>query len=119
MLENYQFKCSDFEKLKLKPSDFIYADPPYDVEFTRYAQQDFSWEDQQRLAEWLAAHPGPVVASNQATPRILQLYRRLGFNIRTVSAPRMISCSGDRTRATEMLATRNLPILLLKRAIDR
>ena len=26
-----------------------YADPPYDVEFTKYAKDDFKWEDQVRL----------------------------------------------------------------------
>ncbi len=55
--------------------NLFYADPPYDVEFTRYTQQDFVWADQERLATWLATHPGPVVASNQATPRIIELYR--------------------------------------------
>lgn len=28
----------DFESLPVKSSDFIYADPPYDVEFTQYAK---------------------------------------------------------------------------------
>ena len=57
-----------------------------------------------RLAEWLAKHPGPVVASNQATTRILDLYGDLGFDIRLLDAPRMISCTGDRSPAKEMLA---------------
>jgi DNA adenine methylase len=39
----------------------------------------------------------------------LKLYRRLGFKIRVLDAPRMISCNGDRTKAREVLATRNLP----------
>lgn len=28
----WEFTVSDFEKIKLSPSDFVYADPPYDVE---------------------------------------------------------------------------------------
>ena len=35
--------------------------PPYDVVFTRYAKEDFGWDDQVRLADYLAAHRGPVV----------------------------------------------------------
>lgn len=104
----WEFCCGDFEQMALEDDDFLYADPPYDVQFTRYSKEDFRWADQERLAEWLARHPGPVVASNQATDRILALYRNLGFTIRTLEAPRMISCTGDRSKALEMLATRNL-----------
>jgi DNA adenine methylase len=78
------------------------------VEFTHYAKEGFAWADQVRLAEWLAAHPGPVVLSNQATPRIVELYEGLGFDLRFLNAPRMISCTGDRTPAREVLAVKNI-----------
>ena len=55
------------------------ADPPYDVEFTTYSAGGFGWDDQVRTAELLAGHRGPVLLSNQATRRIVNLYRRLGF----------------------------------------
>jgi DNA adenine methylase len=106
--KRWRFTTGDFESVKLKPDDFVYADPPYDVQFTQYAQAPFSWDDQKRLAKWLSKHPGPVVLSNQATPRIVQLYEDFGFSTEEVSAPRMIDAAGDRTRATEVLATRNL-----------
>jgi len=64
-------------------------------------------EDQIRTAEWLARHSGPVVLSNQATPRIIRLYRKLGFSLKFLNAPRMISCNGDRTPAREVLAIKN------------
>ncbi len=69
-LADLEFVCGDFAALSVQAADFIYADPPYDVEFTSYSPGGFGWADQERLAAWLAAHPGPVVASNQATPRI-------------------------------------------------
>lgn len=47
----------------------------------QYAKEDFSWEDQERLARWLARHPGPAVISNQATEWIKHLYRELGFKL--------------------------------------
>lgn len=97
----------DFEAIPLEPDDFIYADPPYDVEFTQYAKEGFSWEQQIRTAQWLARHPGPVVLSNQATNRIIDLYQRLGFALKFLQAPRLISCTGDRTPAREVLAIRN------------
>lgn len=108
ILSRWEFTCADFERLPLEKEDFVYADPPYDVPFRQYSREGFRWEDQVRLAEWLARHPGPVVASNQATERILSLYRDLGFRVRTLEAPRRISCTGDRTPAREMLAWKNL-----------
>ena len=104
----WQFTVGDFESIDLQPDDFVYADPPYDVEFTQYSKEAFGWEEQERLAEWLARHPGPVVLSNQATKRIVKLYRSLGFRLVRRAAPRMISCNGDRTKAIEVIATRGL-----------
>jgi DNA adenine methylase len=107
-LAGWEFTAGDFEAVALQPGDFVYADPPYDVEFTSYAQGGFSWADQQRTASFLARHAGPVVLVNQATPRIEALYRSLEYSIRFLDAPRRISCNGDRTPAREILATRNL-----------
>jgi DNA adenine methylase len=103
----WKFGNQDFARLRLRASDFIYADPPYDVVFTRYAKEDFGWDDQVRLADFLARHHGPVVASNQATDRIIDLYERLGFSLSYLTAPRRISCK-ERKPALEILATRNL-----------
>jgi len=108
VLSCWEFASVDFEEIVLLVSDFVYADPPYDVDFRSYSAGGFCWEDQVRLAEWLSRHTGPVVASNQATERILRLYEGLGFAIRLLDGPRRISCTGDRRPAREMLATRNL-----------
>lgn len=105
---NWIFTNTDVEEVPLQPGDFVYADPPYDVEFTAYSKGGFSWEDQQRSAEWLAKHRGPVVLVNQATPRIEKLYRKLRFDVRFLAAPRRISCTGDRTPAREIMGIRNL-----------
>ncbi|MEW5920347.1 MAG: DNA adenine methylase [Bacillota bacterium] len=101
----------DFEAIPVENPDFIYADPPYDVEFTQYAKEGFCWEDQVRLVRWLAKHPGPVILSNQATDRIIKLYQNYEFCIEFLEAPRMISCTGDRTPAKEVLAIKNLEAL--------
>lgn len=107
-LKKWHFSSVDFVDLRVQPTDFIYADPPYDVQFTRYSANDFKWADQIRLAEWLACHNGAVVASNQATDRIIELYERLGFSIAFLDAPRRISCNGDRKPAREILATKGI-----------
>ncbi len=108
VLAQWEFICGDFETVPLEADDFVYADPPYDVEFRQYSAESFGWEDQVRLARWLAQHPGPVVLSNQATERIVRLYQELGFELTFVDAPRRISCTGDRTPAREVIATHNL-----------
>jgi DNA adenine methylase len=104
----WTFTNVDVQAMALAPGDFVYADPPYDVEFTQYAKEGFSWVDQERTAVFLAKHPGPVVLVNQATARIDRLYRTLGFAVQYLDAPRRISCTGDRTPAREIVATLNL-----------
>jgi DNA adenine methylase len=107
VLAPWSFTRTPFEQIELQPDDFVYADPPYDVEFTQYSPERFGWEEQKRLAQWLTAHPGPVILSNQATPRIIELYDDLGYDTSLrLQAPRMISCTGDRSRAEEVVATR-------------
>jgi DNA adenine methylase len=103
----WRFIHTDFESIPLQPDDFIYADPPYDVEFRQYSAAGFSWDEQVRTARWLARHPGPIVLSNQATDRIVALYQSLGFSLEFLHGPRRISCTGDRTPALEVLALRN------------
>jgi len=103
---NWSFTTGDFEDVPIGERDFIYADPPYDVEFTHYSQGGFGWDDQVRLAQWLSAQDCPAVLSNQATARIVRLYKSLGFTLKFLPAPRMISRTGDRTPAREVIATK-------------
>lgn len=107
-LGRWRFSSSDFAALDLCAGDFVYADPPYDTEFHHYSAGGFGWAEQVRLAEWLSTHDGPVVLSNQATARIVELYRDLGFEVFFLAAPRAISCNGDRRAAREVLALRNV-----------
>ncbi|HYO99379.1 MAG TPA: Dam family site-specific DNA-(adenine-N6)-methyltransferase [Pyrinomonadaceae bacterium] len=108
LFRGWEFSNADFERLTVEPDDFIYADPPYDVEFTTYSAGGFSFKDQERLAEWLANQSVPVVLSNQATKRIIDLYARHGFDLEFHATPRRISCNGDRTAAREVLAMKGL-----------
>jgi DNA adenine methylase len=108
LFAGWSFTNTDVEAVAIEPRDFVYADPPYDVEFTQYAKDGFGWEDQERTAVCFAKHRGPVVLVNQATARVEHLYRKLGYRIEIVDAPRRISCTGDRTPAREIIGTRNL-----------
>lgn len=106
----WEFCNSDFAKMKIKNNDFLYLDPPYDSEFTKYCVKDFTWFDQERLVEWVSDFSGPIVASNQATTRVLDLYEKYGFNIVLLKAPRLISSNGNRKPAIEMLAWKNINV---------
>ena len=108
VFSKWEFTNVDFEEVRLERNDFVYADPPYDVEFTSYSKGGFSWEDQIRTAKWLSSHKGPVILVNQATEQIRKLYRTLGYSERLLPAPRRINCTGDRTPAQEIFASRNL-----------
>jgi DNA adenine methylase len=121
VLSSWEFRAGNFDSIALQPDDFIYADPPYDVEFVSYTKHGFDWNDQVRLTEWLAAHAGPVVLSNQATDRVVKLYEQHGFSLLFLMSPRRINSTGDRTPAREVLAIRGMdidPALLLHNAQD-
>ncbi len=108
LFKSWSFQSGDFEVVKLEKEDFVYADPPYDVEFTQYSEKTFNWEDQKRLGKWLAGHKGPVVLSNQATERVVELYKNLNFKLYYLNGPRRISCTGERTPAKEVLAVKGI-----------
>ncbi len=89
---------------------FLYLDPPYDSiddkAFTSYAGNIFGWEQQVELIEWANEWDCPIVISNLATDRIVELYQKAGYSIEYLQAPRSISCDGNRQKVTEVLATR-------------
>jgi DNA adenine methylase len=89
---------------------FIYADPPYDGTFCQYTANPFTWEDQETLARVIAQGKNPGVISNSATPRILELYKGLGFEITLVDAKRSVSCDGNRVKVQEVVAAINCKI---------
>ena len=109
-LKCWRFKCGGFEEIKIQKNDFLYVDPPYDVQFTQYSKDGFNWEDQKRLVRWLAKLKTPMIVSNQATTRILKLYKSADFRVTVLEAPRRISADGNRKPAQEMLAYKNITI---------
>lgn len=106
--QNYEFVSKDFSELEIKENDFIYADPPYDDSFTGYSAERFTWKDQERLVEWLDKYNNPVVISNRATDRIIDLYKNFGYEIEIVKAPRRISSNGNRLPVDEVVAYKHL-----------
>ncbi|WP_084787741.1 DNA adenine methylase [Anaerobacillus alkalidiazotrophicus] len=71
-----------FEAIPLHEDDFIFLDPPYDSDFSTYANHSFASDDQIRLADFLLNRCGSkfmVIIKN--TDFIYQLYNQPGINI--------------------------------------
>jgi len=110
IIRTWKFTSSDFTKVRVNKTDFLYVDPPYDTEFTNYSGQRFKWSDQLRLIKHLKKYECPIVISNQATDRIVELYKNNDYFVQYISAPRRISCNGDRKKVTEVLCLRNFKL---------
>lgn len=104
---DWWFECSTYRPIVCRKKDsFLYLDPPYDAGFTAYSGNEFGWAQQVELIEWANQWDCPIVISNLATDRIIELYEKAGFEIEIVEAPRSISCNGDRKKVLEVLAKR-------------
>jgi len=107
------FKSCNYAKAlrAAKAGDFVYLDPPYDVwdstSFTSYAKDDFGWQDQEELAQYasqLKQNGVMVMLSNHATPRILKLYKDLGFGAHCFGVKRSVAASAaSRSPVSEVL----------------
>jgi DNA adenine methylase len=104
----WEFSNKSFQEIQLNDNDFVFADPPYDVEFRRYSKDGFEWHEQEHLARWLSLHKGPVVLCNHATDRIIALYKSLGYRIFFLKERINIKANGDRTPANVIIATKNI-----------
>jgi DNA adenine methylase len=111
-MSEWEIVNGSYEKVPVRKGDFVFADPPYDLTFNDYTSEGFSWDDQVRLATHLrdlsTESDASVIATNSSTPRIIELYRDLGFTVTIESAPRRVSPSGNRDRVNEMVAYLNL-----------
>lgn len=101
----------DFEEFlrKIKPceDDFVFLDPPYDSEFSTYAQNAFTRDDQQRLADYLINEckaKWMLIIKN--TDFIYSLYDKEGVNIRTFDKEYVVSfMNRNDKKVTHLLIT--------------
>jgi DNA adenine methylase len=110
-----QLMCGSFEEVlqTARAGDFVYLDPPYDVEndaagFTAYAASPFGPSAQDALAHVFQAldrRGCKLLLSNSATRANRDRYA--GYQITEVVAPRSISRSADQRHAVVELAVRN------------
>ena len=87
--------------------DFVFLDPPYDSEFSTYAQHTFTRDDQQRLANYMInACNAKWMMIIKNTEFIYQLYHKEGINIKTFDKEYLVSfMNRNDKKATHLLIT--------------
>ncbi len=106
-IENADFEVF-FEKYQATKNDFIFLDPPYDTEFSTYAQNEFNKNDQKRLANYLIHKTRAkwmMIIKN--TDFILNLYDNKGLNIGMFDKTYLVSFMNRNNKKTEHLLIRN------------
>lgn len=101
----------DFENFlritKPNTDDFVFLDPPYDSEFSTYAQNPFTKEDQKRLANYLLNEckaKWMLIIKN--TDFIYNLYNKKNINIRTFEKEYVVSfMNRNDKKVTHLLIT--------------
>lgn len=90
-----------------KENDFIFFDPPYDSEFSTYAQNAFTRDDQKRLADYLIKEckaKWMLIIKN--TDFIYSLYEKKGIKIRTFDKEYVVSfMNRNDKKVTHLLIT--------------
>jgi DNA adenine methylase len=113
-LRNTIIEQMDFEAFLLKyapqANDFIFLDPPYDSEFSTYAQSEFRLKDQERLAAYLLNQcKAKFMLVIKNTPAILGLYGQRGLTIRAFDKKYLVSFQDRNDRNTKHLIITNYP----------
>ena len=104
-------RCMDFEAFlgMHQPSarDFVFLDPPYDSEFSTYAQNSFTLNDHDRLARYLLHEcKARWMLVIKATPHILNLYQGRGLSIKTFEKTYQVSFMNRNNKsATHLMVT--------------
>ena len=117
-LRNYMKKtelyCLDFEsfcnQIKLTDTDFMFLDPPYDTEFSTYAQNDFDKNDQVRLANYLKHTKAKFMLIIKNTDFIYNLYKDNGFYIKKFDKRYLVSFMNRNDKDVEHLLITNYEI---------
>ncbi len=77
-----------FNLFEPKENDFIFLDPPYDTEFSTYAQNDFVKSDQKRLADFLI---------NNCKAKWMMIIKNTGFIFDLYNHPNIKVSTFDKT----------------------
>ena len=109
--EIYNLDFEEFlNKVLPQEDDFIFLDPPYDSDFSTYAKNSFSKDDQLRLATYLKQCPAKFMLVIKSTPFIFDLYANSGLQIATFDKRYLVSFMNRNDQIAEHLMISNYPI---------
>ena len=114
-LANSKIKSGDFEAIvkSAEKGDFVYFDPPYlplseSASFSKYAKEDFSTLDHERLANTIAqlTKRGVKVMLSNSDTKLTRAIFKNDLRLRKVSVARTIAAnSRNRTAVDEIIGT--------------
>ena len=107
VIKNLDFEAF-LERYAPKEDDFVFFDPPYDSEFSTYAQNEFTKEDQVRLSAYLLKHckaKWMMIVKN--TDFIYRLYANQGLDINTFGKQYLVSFMNRNDKKAEHLLITN------------
>ncbi|MDD4548078.1 MAG: DNA adenine methylase [Bacilli bacterium] len=112
LLDNTIIKNLDFEDffIQCEPqiNDFVFVDPPYDTEFSTYAQNEFNKKDHIRLSDYLIHKcKGKWMLIIKNTNFILDLYSNKGLNIKIFDKKYLVSFMNRNDKDVEHLLITN------------
>ena len=103
-LDFYDF----FMKYKPAQNDFIFLDPPYDSNFSTYSQNDFTKDDQKRLADYLLKCKAKWLLVIKNTEFIHSLYNgRHKIHISAFNKRYLVSFQNRNNKKAEHLVIKN------------
>ena len=106
-IENLDFE-EFFKRHQPAERDFIFLDPPYDSEFSTYAQNEFTKDDQKRLANYLCTQcRAKWQLVIKYTPYIYSLYDRKGVSIKKFEKKYVVSFMNRNDKDVEHLIITN------------
>ena len=110
VIENMDFEAF-LQKYPPEADDFIFLDPPYDSEFSTYMQNEFSKQDQERLAHYLLNQcKAKFMLVIKNTPMIHTLYSSRGLHIQTFKKKYLVNFQDRNYRDAEHLIITNFDI---------
>ena len=107
IIENLDFQLF-LDKYKPTENDFVFLDPPYDSDFSTYAKNAFTLEDQKRLSDYLCNDckaKWMMIIKN--TPFIFSLYNKPELTIKTFDKKYLVSFMNRNDKNTEHLIITN------------
>ena len=107
----YNMDFEDFcNSIKIKETDFMFLDPPYDTEFSAYAGNEFGKKDQIRLRDYLKHTKAKFMLIIKNTDFIYNLYNQDVFFIKSFDKKYLVSIKNRNEKDVEHLIITNYEI---------